>query len=207
MIHLTKLFYIYRGSQSLLSIMHEKGKSNSLEFSVLLLAAFRTRCLSHFWYKHTNLTQTLKHPQPDTSFILFPQFACGVDTPWNHRPMHSHAFIQHPKAGSPATLQLQPMHCHSSGADLEHSHSLIWEVSEFNHASCTKPWQLIQFLEMKTWDWVSHSSCINSFPAISDEKSGSTSTPFISPRTPFSSLWGHKLEQCSHNERKTMFLM
>lgn len=64
--------------------------------------------------------------------------------------MRSHAFIQIPKAWSLATPQPQSVRCHSSGADLESSHSLIWEVSGFSHGSFSKPWQLVSFFE-DTW--------------------------------------------------------
>lgn len=64
--------------------------------------------------------------------------------------MCSHAFMQTPKAWSLPTPQLRSVHCQSCGADPESSHSLIWEVSGFDRASCSKPWQLILLLE-ETW--------------------------------------------------------
>lgn len=70
MICLIKLFYVYRGSQCPITMMHQEGKSSSPDFSIPLLVAFQTRHLSQFWYEHTNPIHTLQHPQPDTLGIL-----------------------------------------------------------------------------------------------------------------------------------------
>lgn len=187
--------------------MHEKEKSNSLEFSTLSSVAFQTKCLSHFWYKHTKFYKLYSihswiHWASWMYFISIVYlwiwyslksqtyvFSCIPTNPQSLIPGHPTAAVcTSPQSWCRARESTQP---HLGSLRIQ-SHLLLSALAD----------NIILWGHMKTWDWVSCSSCIHSFHAISDEQWGAISTPFIFTRTPFPPCGAASLENTATTKQR-----
>lgn len=157
--------------------------------------------------QHRNMIETLKYPQTDTirllEFILFPQLSFGVDSHWTPRSECSHGFMPSPRSWSQCCSLCIPLLC-CRPRELTQPH-----LASLGIGSCL----LLSALPAKA--------------PLRDENTG-LSQPlqlyeqfscyfrwalrFIQHSTHFSeislsSLYDHELEQCTHNEINTVFLI